>query len=212
MVLLISLPLGAELAVFTDGRILHVQDAYLDGDRIVLTLHGGGSLKVPAHRIDRIVSDVLGNPNKEEADASSAACNPNWVEQQLPSEIPFAAEIVTAAQKANLNPRLLAALVRTESAYDPRAVSRAGAKGLTQLMPSAAFDRGVKDPFHATQNLNGGAAHLRILIDRFKTLELALAAYNSGAATVERHDGVPPYRETQQYVEKILKLFCGEKK
>ncbi len=208
--LLVPLPLFAELAVFTDGRILHVADAYPDGDRIVLTLHGGGSLTVPARRIDRVISDVLSDPD-EKPQSPAPTCSPNWNDSQLPNGTPFASEILHAAESENLNPTLLAALVRTESAFNPHAISRAGAQGLTQLMPSAAADHHVENPFDPQQNLAGGAAHLRMLIDRFSTLQLALAAYNAGAATVDRYDGIPPYRETQNYVRRVLERFCGER-
>jgi len=98
--------------------------------------------------------------------------------------------------------------VQAESAFDPHAVSRAGAKGLTQLMPAAAADHRVKDVFDPDDNLRGGASHLRLMLDRFTSLPLALAAYNAGAAAVERYEGVPPYRETRGYVRRILAAFC----
>ena len=75
-------------------------------------------------------------------------------------------------------------------------------------MPSAASDHGVNDVFDPKENLRGGADHLRLMLDRFDSLPLALAAYNAGAATVERFDGIPPYRETQEYVRRILGWFC----
>jgi soluble lytic murein transglycosylase-like protein len=80
-----------------------------------------------------------------------------------------------------------------------------------QLMPSAAADRGVQNVFDADENLRGGAEHLRVMLDRFDSLALALAAYNAGATTVDRYAGVPPYRETRNYVRKVLSLFCPEK-
>jgi hypothetical protein len=77
-----------------------------------------------------------------------------------------------------------------------------------QLMPSAASDHRVLDVLDPVENLRGGTAHLRMMLDRFQSLTLALAAYNAGATTVERFDGVPPYAETRQYVKKVLELFC----
>ena len=115
-----------------------------------------------------------------------------------------------AAQATGLNPYLVAAVVRTESAFDPLAVSKAGAAGLMQLMPAAAADRKVEDVFDPEDNLRGGAEHLRLMIDRFESLTLALAAYNAGATTVERYGDIPPYRETRNYVRKVLDLFCPE--
>ena len=90
------------------------------------------------------------------------------------------------------------------------AVSRAGAAGLTQLMPSTASDRGVADVFDPGENLRAGAEYLSLLLERFDSLPLALAAYNAGPTTVDRYQGVPPYRETREYVWKVTKWFCGE--
>ena len=197
----------ARLAVFVDGRVLKVEDAVLADDSIVLTLPGGGTLTVPATRIDRVVADEVASdlPVLE-----LPACSPAWADEPLPKELPFRAEIADAARSANLNPWLLAALVQQESAFDPHAVSRAGARGLTQLMPAAAADQGVDNVWDPVENLRGGAAHLRRLLDRFGSLTLALAAYNAGAATVERAAGVPPYRETREFIRRITARFCPE--
>ncbi|HPA81575.1 MAG TPA: lytic transglycosylase domain-containing protein [Thermoanaerobaculales bacterium] len=196
---------SAKIAVFTDGRILKVEDAYLDGDRIVLELAEGGRLVVAAIRIDRVVADEVEDHPRPVA---PVACPAGWADEPLPDWVPFRASIHAAARAANVHPWLLAALVQAESAFDPRAVSRAGATGLTQLMPAAAADHGIEDVFDPDENLRGGAGHLRLMLDRFATLPLALAAYNAGAATVERYEGVPPYRETRDYVRRILAAFC----
>ena len=197
----------ADLAVFTDGRVLRVEDARLVGDKIHLVLIGGGLLEISALRIDRVVDDEVdhsAHPGKFGSD-----CSPSWREHRLPDAVPYADLIEDAARKANLDPRLLAALVRAESNFDPAAVSRVGARGLCQLMPSAAADHKVHDIFDPAENLRGGATHLRLLLDRFESLPLALAAYNAGAATVDRYGDVPPYRETQGFLRRILGEFCG---
>jgi len=204
-VLLTAVPAAAKIAVFTDGRILKVEDAYLDGDRIVLNLTEGGRMVVLAVRIDRVVADEI---EEQPEPVEAVACEPAWADEPLPDWVPFRVSIQDAAKSANLHPWLLAALVQAESAFDPRAVSRAGARGLTQLMPAAAADHGVEDVFDPDDNLRGGAGHLRLMLDRFSSLPLALAAYNAGAATVERYQGVPPYRETRGYVRRILSAFC----
>lgn len=80
-----------------------------------------------------------------------------------------------------------------------------------QLMPAAAVDHGVHDVFDPEENLRGGAKHLRSMLDRFDSLPLALAAYNSGATTVTRYKGIPPYKETRDYVRRVLELFCSQK-
>ncbi len=195
----------AKIAVFVDGRILKVEDAFLDEDRIVLRLADGGTMIVPAIRIDRVIADEVASlPDT----VPSVDCPSAWSNEPLPDWVPFRGSIENAAKTADLNPWLLAALVQAESAFDQNAVSRAGAKGLTQLMPSAASDHQVRDVFDPTENLRGGASHLRLMLDRFESLPLALAAYNAGAAAVDRYDGIPPYRETQDYVRRILRRFC----
>jgi len=202
---------SARLAVFVDGRVLKVDDAYLSGERIVLLLADGGRLEVPAVRIDRVIADEVEDAGVFPDDRGSLeVCHPDRTGDGVSPTLPFAAEIERAARSAGLSPRLLAAVVEAESAFNPRAVSRVGARGLTQLMPAAAADHGVTDPFDPAENLRGGAAHLRRLLDRFESLPLALAAYNAGAATVERSGGIPPYRETRHYVRRVLHLFCGE--
>jgi soluble lytic murein transglycosylase-like protein len=200
---------SAKLAVFVDGRHLKVEDARLEGTLIVLELRGGGSLRVPATRIDRVIADEVADPTAP-ALPGDPACPSQWSDELLPDELPYRETIMDAAKRADLHPWLVAAVVQTESAFDARALSRAGAAGLMQLMPAAASDRGVVDVFDPADNLRGGAAHLRIMLDRFHSLTLALAAYNAGASTVERYGGVPPYRETRDYVRKVLGLFCPQ--
>lgn len=119
--------------------------------------------------------------------------------------VPYAAEIDAAAAKYGIDPALLRALVKQESGFDPNAGSPAGAVGLCQLMPGTAASLGVTDPRDPVQSLDGGAKYLREQLDRFGgDVRKALAAYNAGPAAVERFGGVPPYPETQNYVQNIL--------
>jgi hypothetical protein len=198
---------AAKIAVFVDGRILKVEDAFLADGQIVLDLRGGGRMVVPAIRIERVVEDEFEEPDPP-GEFSHGDCPLGWEEALLPQTIPFRSSIEAAARSADLHPLLLASLVRAESAFDPAAVSRVGASGLTQLMPATAADLQVNDVFDPDENLRGGATHLRELIDRFEELPLALAAYNAGATTVQRYKGVPPYRETRSYVRQVLASFC----
>lgn len=112
------------------------------------------------------------------------------------------------ANAEGLDSDLLRAVVETESNYDPDAISRKGAVGLMQLMPETARGMGVADPFHPAENLQAGARHLRRLIDKYQgRLALALSAYNAGENAVDRYKGIPPFPETQDYVEKVLKAY-----
>jgi soluble lytic murein transglycosylase-like protein len=117
----------------------------------------------------------------------------------------FEAEINAAATSNGIDPALLKGLVKQESGFDPNARSGAGAVGLTQLMPGTAAALGVTDPTDPAQSLQGGARYLREQLDRFGGDErLALAAYNAGPGAVSKYGGVPPYTETQGYVNKVL--------
>lgn len=112
--------------------------------------------------------------------------------------------IASASAQYELDPNLIRAVIRAESSYNPNAVSSAGAMGLMQLMPVTANGLGVTDPFDIHQNVHGGARYLRQMLDRFDNdLELALAAYNAGAGNVERFGGIPPFRETQNYIPRV---------
>jgi soluble lytic murein transglycosylase-like protein len=200
---------AAKLAVFVDGRVIRVDDARLEGTQIVLTLKGGGTLKVSATRVDRVIADEIEEPDTQGL-AVDNRCPAVWSDQELPDDLPYRESILEAAQAVDLHPWLVAAVVQTESAFEPRAVSRAGAAGLMQLMPSAATEHAVFDVFDPAENLRGGTEHLRLMLDRFESLPLALAAYNAGASTVKRYKGIPPYKETREYVRKVLRLFCPE--
>jgi soluble lytic murein transglycosylase-like protein len=127
-----------------------------------------------------------------------------------PGEAELRTMAAAAAQRHGLDPALFQSLVQQESAFDPSAKSRAGALGLSQLMPSTARMLGVSDPLDPYQNLDGGARYLAQMMKEFGgDTSLALAAYNAGPGAVRRHGGIPPFRETQDYVRKILASAGG---
>lgn len=194
------------VAVFVDGRILPVKSArLLDEGQIRLELGEGGRIDVPIGRFDRIIEDDV---EVEAVPIPEPPCDPAFVDQPLPAGIRYAQEIAASARQSNLHPRLLAAVVDAESRSNRWAVSRVGARGLMQLMPAVWMEQGVADPHDPAANLRAGSRHLAGLVERFGDLSLALAAYNAGAATVERAGGMPPYRETREYVRRVLTEFC----
>ena len=115
--------------------------------------------------------------------------------------------IQQAAEDAGIPPALVKAVIHAESAFDAEAVSKKGAMGLMQLMPGTARELGVVQPFRAEDNVRGGTRYLRRLHDRYGSWAYTLAAYNAGPTAVDRHGGIPPYAETQQYVRRVLSYY-----
>jgi soluble lytic murein transglycosylase-like protein len=187
-------PASAEIALLSSGTTLKLEGHRVEDDTVVLLLKGGGEIGVPASAVrgfvpDEVVEEVKG----EEGDLRALA--------------------VAAAERHGLDPELVLAVVGVESAFRPEAVSPKGARGLMQLMPATAASLGVEDAFDPEENLDGGVRHLGTLLSLYGgDLERALAAYNAGEAAVERHGGVPPYRETREYVKRVLERYEGEKR
>jgi soluble lytic murein transglycosylase-like protein len=199
----------AELIVFEDGRAVKASGYRLLAEEIEVELPGGGSYRVALERVDRIVDDevvidsiaVEGSlvPPLRQYDLSY---RPG---RKAPFSSAYDALIDAAARKSNIDPSFVSALIRAESNFEPRAVSRKGARGLMQLMPATARRLSVRHPFDPASNVDGGVRYLRELVDRFGNQpELVLAAYNAGEQAVESYGGVPPYRETVAYVNRIL--------
>lgn len=162
----------------------------------------GGTLVLSNHASDEAPQLLLA-PASEPAPAGVRA---EAAAPARPASAPLTSEIRAAAQRHDLPESLLAAVISVESGFNPNAVSRKGAKGLMQLMPDTARRFGVKDVFAVHENLNGGAAYLRLLLTQFDNdLRLALAAYNAGEGAVARAGGrIPAYPETQDYVAKVM--------
>ena len=138
--------------------------------------------------------------------------------RRVMSELPRARSVISVGELESviarhsrthrLHPALIRAVIKTESDFDPLAVSRAGAIGLMQLMPQTAVRLDVRDSYNPDDNIGGGTKYLRQLLDRFNgNLPLALAAYNAGEHAVERYQGLPPIAETRQYVKRVLQYY-----
>jgi soluble lytic murein transglycosylase-like protein len=126
---------------------------------------------------------------------------------------PYNPIIQKAAERYEIDPALVKAIIMAESNYNPRAVSKMGARGLMQLMPATAEALGVEDIFNPEHNIHAGVRYFRQLLDRFDgNIELALAAYNAGSRKVRKYKGIPPFRATQIYIEKVFVYYERYKK
>ena len=165
--------------------------------------------------VDRALNRLLGqSPGKGAAQSTAMreAQGAPTAQSVAARRARFERLINAYARVYGLSPQLLHAVIRTESAYNHEAVSRAGAEGLMQLMPGTAARYGVKDTFNPVENVRGGAAYLRDLLDLFgQDLKLALAGYNAGENAVIRNGNrIPPYAETQNYVRQVLQYLGSE--
>jgi soluble lytic murein transglycosylase-like protein len=150
------------------------------------------------------LTNVPGDPRYRGLVSGTTA---GWLRLSARAPGRYAHEIREIASQYNVDPVLVEAVVRAESAFDPTATSRKGAAGLMQLMPGTASALGVLDRFSPRENIRGGVRHLRYLLDRYPgQIAIALAAYNAGERAVDTHGGIPPYRETEQYVQRVLRL------
>jgi len=145
-------------------------------------------------------------PIAQEARAETAQAESTAATRETEAEMTIDEHIKEVADRHGVRADLVAAVIDAESEFNPRAVSRRGARGLMQLMPKTAATLGVDDPFDPKANIEAGVKHLRAMMDRFdNNIPLALAAYNAGEVAVIKHHGIPPYRETRAYVKRILK-------
>ncbi len=189
---------SAELVFFSTGRTMSVKGHRQEGEAILLLLRGGGEVVCPRSLVARITPDEVPTPD-ETGDVSALAAL-----IQVPAE--YEKLIERTAARHGVDAKLVRALIQVESAYRAEARSRKGAMGLMQLMPDTARRFAVRDPYDPGANIEGGIKYLKFLLDRFDVTPLALAAYNAGEAAVEKFRGIPPYAETRNYVQAVLKL------
>ena len=126
---------------------------------------------------------------------------------RAPQYVGYDGLILLTALEQGVSPALVKAVIAAESRFDSDAVSRKGAQGLMQLMPTTASKLGVADPFSADQNVRGGVRYLREMLDRYGDMGRALAAYNAGPSAVDRYRGIPPYPETLAYVQRVMTYY-----
>lgn len=202
-------PARAELVVLSGGRVLHVQSAVARAERMVLTLDNGGRMTLPLDEVEHVVEDEIDHRARP-AWLPRLDVTVRFAGQAQPPATPYGSMILAAAREHDLNPELVTAVVRAESGFRPGAVSRRGAVGLMQVMPATARRFGVSAGrlTEPRPNLRAGTRYLRWLADRFSDdLPKILAGYNAGEGIVERFDGVPPYRETHDYILRVYRLL-----
>ncbi len=210
VVLLLPWPVSAELVTLSSGRTVSVRSVWIDGGAAVLALRGGGQVECDADLIRHVAPDEVPYPEPESVSAdlpqAGPAVRPRSLGDVASAESrPYLPLIEAAARRHRVDPLLVHAVIEVESRYRAQARSRKGAMGLMQLMPATARELRVGNPFDPAANIDAGVRHLRSLLDRFD-LQHAVAAYNAGAGAVRRFGGVPPFRETQAYVRRVLHL------
>jgi soluble lytic murein transglycosylase-like protein len=217
---------AGQIAVLRNGFSIHFDHKEQSGSSTRLYT-GSGYLDIAS---DQIASfDVDETPVTPEPQpvpqpaaltpAQPSAAQPVIVATQTPSpakvtqNVDLEQVVREASSKNRLDPDFVSSVIRAESNFKPHAISKKGAQGLMQLMPSTAAQLGVADPFDPKANVEAGTAHLSALLDRYNNDPIkALAAYNAGAHRVKQYNGVPPYRETRDYINKIVRDFNAKKR
>jgi soluble lytic murein transglycosylase-like protein len=195
VLVVLGAPARAEIALLASGQTLKLSGHRSEDGNEVLLLKGGGEVQLPPTAVRGYVPD-------EVVDVVASANGAD-----------LARLVEEASRRYRLDPALVLAVVGVESGFRPSAVSPKGAQGLMQLMPRTAAALGVADPLDPEQNLDAGVRHLESLLKLYNgDLTRALAAYNAGSGAVERHGGVPPYRETRAYVKRVLERYRAKAK
>ena len=207
----------AEIVVLDNGRFLKAESFRVEGEQARVALPNGGELVLPIVRIERVLEDeVSSRTSRQEAPAPldpPVSVYLGFEPEQGAPETPYGDFIFAMAERHNVNPNLVAAIVRAESGFDPNAISRNGALGLMQLMPSTGKRLGAtrNELLDAEINIATGVRYLGQLIDFYgDDLALVLAAYKAGEAAVERHGGVPPLRETREFISRVYSYLGND--
>jgi Transglycosylase SLT domain len=211
---------AADLAILRNGNSIRHERREIVGalTRLYLSDSASGYIDIPTELIERFETDpgsslkpgnfdrsLLGRPSGRSGEQGfdSAAV----VDRQSLEEM-----VSGAGQRHQIDPDFINSVIRAESGFNNRAVSKKGALGLMQLMPETASQLGISNPFDADSNIEGGTKYLRELLEKYNfDVPKALAAYNAGPKRVDQYRGVPPYRETQSYVARIIREFNRQK-
>src|SRR5688572_144706 len=202
--LAIATPASAELIFFSEQRSMSVASHRFEGDRLIVSLRGGGEMSFDRALISKIAPDEVPYIDSDNMETQEAAVP--VATGTLAGTTAFDPIIESAATKHDVDARIVKAVIQVESAFQPRARSSKGAMGLMQLMPKTARQYKARNPYDPASNIDAGTKYLKQLLDEFE-LPLALAGYNAGEGAVRRFGGIPPYAETRAYVMKILGLL-----
>jgi len=199
---------SAEIVFMTSGSTVSVKKHTKIGETVILTLRSGGEVTLENSLIEKIVPDEVDHPEPSPAAPQQARVQVEPVAKPGPGlrDTAYAQLIAAAAETHGVNPILVQALIQVESNYKPRARSLKGAMGLMQIMPATAREYRVRNAYDPAANITAGVKKLKGLLDKFSSTALALAAYNAGEGAVAKFNGIPPYRETQNYVSRILTI------
>ena len=216
---------AGEIAILRNGFSIHFDRKEQQGDTIRLYT-GKSYLDIASGQIESFEVDET--PVTPELQTTAQPATPAAIQpaaQPLAANSPMVApaapqnnidldQVVREASNRNrIDPDFVSSVIKAESNFKTRAVSKKGAQGLMQLMPGTAAQLGVADPFDAKANVEAGTAHLSALLDQYHNDPIkALAAYNAGAHRVKQYNGVPPYRETRDYINKIVRDFNAKKR
>lgn len=199
LLLLVGVSFAGDIAYLRNGFTIRCENREMLGDQTRLYT-SSGYVDIATSQIEQIVHDDTPTPSP--VAATSATGPVKTIDQHL-SE---------ASQTSGIDRDFLESVIHHESGFNPKAVSPKGARGLMQLMPDTANQLGVKDSFDPGQNIQGGTAYLKQLLDLYHgDAQKALAAYNAGPHRVEQYKGVPPYRETRDYVTRIIREYNQKK-
>lgn len=197
--LLWAVPARADIVRLSHGRTMTVDSCRFEGEVVILVLPGGGEVRAHRDLVIEILPEEV--PRAREMANEALALSPS---ARTPlAEAAIRRMVDQVAARVGIDARLAHAVVRAESNYRPLAISPKGAMGLMQLMPPLAATYRLTDPFDPERNLETGLTHLRRLLVKYD-VRRALAAYNAGEGAVSRYGGVPPYRETQTYIQRIM--------
>ncbi len=199
----ISTANAANLLILESGKTMRAHSYSVEGETIRISVNEKSEIAIPLSWVREI--RTVPDPEPPAPVQQTVAVQADPV-----SEFEYADLIVSLSKKHEVDWKLVAAVMRAESNFNPQAVSPKGAQGLMQLMPATARFYRVTDPYDPVQNIDAGVRHLKMLLHRFPgKLDLVLAAYNSGEKTVNHFKGIPPFSETRSYVKRVLHWMNG---